>query len=156
MSEPASSADDVARFHRGFAAMSSDRAWALTLLEPSAARDEEMLQASYASAWHWSQVGSMLNWARAAVLLAEVHSRLGNGEQAWAYAERVRIYFQEVESPPWEAALIQTVHAHAASASGRTAEHGASYARATAALAAIADEEERRIVGRTFALVPKP
>lgn len=155
MSESASQ-EDVARFHRGFAAMSNDRAWALTLLEPSAARDEGMLQASYASAWHWSQVGTVLNWARAALLLAEVHALLGNGEQAWVYAERVRTFFLEVESPKWEAALIQTVHAHAASASGRTAEHRASYERATAALAAIGDEEERSIVARTFALVPKP
>jgi hypothetical protein len=155
VSEPTSQ-EDVARFHRGFAAMSNDRAWALSLLEPSPARDEEMLQASYASAWHWSQVGTVLNWARAALLLAEVHALLGNGEQAWVYAERVRLFFLEVESPKWEAALVQTVHAHAASAGGRAAEHRASYERAIAALAAIPDEEERSIVARTFALVPKP
>ena len=155
MSEPASQ-EEVARFHRGFAAMSNNRAWALSLLEPSAARDEEMLQASYASAWHWSQVGTVLNWARAALLLAEVHSRLGNGEQAWAYAERVRTYFLGVESPSWEKALVQAVHAHAASTSGRLAEHRASYERAVVALASVPDEEERSIVARTFALVPKP
>ncbi len=155
MSEP-TSPDDVARLHRGFAAMSNNRAWELTLLVPSAARDEEMLQASYASAWHWSQVGTVLNWARSAVLLAEVHARLENGEQAWAYAERVRTFFADVESPKWETALIHSVHAHAAWANRRAVEHRASYERAVEALAAIADEEERGIVARTFALVPRP
>lgn len=155
MSEPASQ-EEIARLHRGFAAMSNNRAWALSLLESSAARDEEMLQASYASAWHWSQGGTVLNWARAALLLAEVHALLGNGEQAWAYAERVRVFFLEAESPVWEQALVQAVHAHAASASGRSAEHRASYGRAVETLAAIPDDEERSVVGRTFALVPKP
>ena len=148
--------DDLDRFHRGCAAICNNRAWELSLLEASPARDEEMLQAAYASAWHWSQIGNELHWARAAVLLAEVHALLGHGEQAWVYAERVRSFFAQVQAPDWEAALVLAIHAHAAFASGRAEEHRASYERATIALQAIADEEERRIVSRTFAIVPKP
>lgn len=60
--------EDPAKLHRKFAATSNNRAWELSPLERTSAQDEEMLQASYASAWHWGQVGNELDRIRAATL----------------------------------------------------------------------------------------
>lgn len=115
-----------------------------------------MLHAAHASAWHWSKVGTELNRMRATMLLAEVHALLGLGGPALRYAEEMREYFLRVGAPDWEIAFVHVVHAHAASAAGETAAHGASYESAAAAIQAVSNEEERRIVASTFSHVPKP
>ena len=71
-------------------------------------------------------------------------------------AEAVRTYFLTRQTDDWELALVHTVHAHAASAAGAVGRYRDSYARAVDAIAAIADEEDRRIVLETFAQVPEP
>jgi len=115
-----------------------------------------MLDAAHASAWHWAKVGSELNRMRATMLLAEVHALLGFGQSALAYAEEMRAYFLGGQSPAWELAFVHVVHAHAASAAGDAEKHRASYGRAVAAIDAVSNDEERRLVDRTFSQVPKP
>jgi hypothetical protein len=44
----------------------------------------------------------------------------------------------------------------AASAAGETEKHRASYGLALAAIEAVSNEEEKRIVARTFRYLPKP
>ena len=69
----------------------------------------------------------------------------------------MRDYFvARAETPDWELAFAHTIHAHAAAAAGRKAEQQTSYELATAAVAAIADPEDRAIVMQTFLQVPKP
>jgi hypothetical protein len=113
-------------------------------------------QRAHASAWHWTKVGTELNRMRATMLLAEIHALLGLGRSALAYAEEMRTYFLGVQSPDWEVAFVHVVHAHAASAAGKTEKHRASYRLAVAALDALSSEEERRNVADTFGHVPKP
>ena len=72
------------------------------------------------------------------------------------YAEEMREYFLRVGAPEWETAFVHAIHAHAAAVAGQSQAHAASYALATEALAAIPDEEDRRIVARTLDHVPKP
>ncbi len=100
-------------WHRRFAAAANNRAWDLSVQSRNAAEDQEMLNAAYASAWHWTKVGTELNRMRAAMLLAEVHALLGLGHSALAYAEKMRAYFLGVQSPDWEVAFVHVVHAHA-------------------------------------------
>jgi hypothetical protein len=147
---------DRAAWHERFAAECNNRAWDLSLATRSAADDREMLDAAHASAWHWAEIGTELNRMRATMLLAEVHALLGMGERALAYAEEMRAYFVAHECPDWEIAFCHAIFAHAAHAAGRAAEHRDAYAEAEAALATIADDEERGIVAATFAHVPRP
>jgi hypothetical protein len=105
-------------------------------------------------AWHWWKVGAELNRMRATMLLAEVHSLLGFGPSALAYAEEMREYFLRVGAPDWETAFVHVVHAHAASAAREAVKHRASYESAVAALGNISNEEEQRIVASTFSHVP--
>jgi hypothetical protein len=148
--------EEVATWHRRFAAAANNRAWDLSVQTRNAAEDQEMLNAAHASAWHWTKVGSELNRMRATMLLAEVHALFGLGQSALAYADEMRTYFLGVQSPDWEVAFVHVVHAHAASAAGETEQHRASYGLAVAALEAVSNEEERSIVASTFGHVPKP
>jgi hypothetical protein len=93
---------------------------------------------------------------RATMLLAEVHSLLGYGQSALAYAEEMREYFLRVGAPDWETAFVHAIHAHAASAAGEGVKHRASYESAVVALGEISNEQERRNVVSTFSHVPKP
>ena len=68
----------------------------------------------------------------------------------------MRAYFLAQESPDWEVAFSHAIYAHAAHVAGRAAEHRDAYAQAEAALAAIANDEERAIVTATFRHVPPP
>jgi len=155
VSEP-KAPEEATAWHRRFAAASNNRAWTLAEQVRNPAEDQEMLDAAHASAWHWCKVGTELNRARATMLLAEVHALLGHGKSAVRYAEEMREYFLRVGAPDWETAFVHVVHAHAASAAGETAEHRKSYELAVAALDAVSNEEERRVVASTFRHVPKP
>jgi hypothetical protein len=152
----AKASEEATAWHRRFAAAANNRAWDLSEQTRNPAEDEEMLNAAHASAWHWARVGSELNRMRATMLLAEVHALLGSGHSAMAYAEEMRTYFLGVQSPASELAFVHVVHAHAASAAGQAEKHRASYGLALAAIEAVSNEEEKRIVTRTFRHVPKP
>ncbi|HTJ04243.1 MAG TPA: hypothetical protein VL624_02785 [Caldimonas sp.] len=155
MSEQASESERAA-WHKRFASECNNRAWELTTATRSAADDREMLDVAHASAWHWGKVGGELNRMRATMLLAEVHALLGMGERALAHADEMRAYFLAQQSPDWEIAFAHAIYAHAAHVAGRASEHRDAYAEAEAALAAIADDEDRAIVAATFRLVPPP
>ena len=116
----------------------------------------EMLDTAHASAWHWSFAGAALEKARATMLLAEVHALLGMAPSALRYAEEMREFFLREGAPDWEIAFVHAIHAHAAAIAGRREAHAESHALAAAALGAIADEEERAIVAKTFEHVPAP
>jgi hypothetical protein len=148
--------EDANAWHRRFAVASNNRAWELSVQSRSGAEDQEMLNAAHTSAWHWWKVGTELNRMRATMLLAEVHALLGFGKSALGYAEEMREYFLRAGAPEWETAFVHVVHAHAASAAGETAKHRISYELAVAALGAVSNEEERRVVASTFSHVPKP
>lgn len=140
-----------------FAMEYNNRAWDLSV-QPTrtAEEDHELLNVAHASAMHWHIVGTELNHMRATMLLAEVHALLGFGASALAYAEEMRAFFLERESPDWEIAFVHTIHAHAAHVAGKQDLYTESYAKAVQAIDAIAEEKERKIVLDTFTLVPPP
>lgn len=116
----------------------------------------EILDTAHASAWHWRVVGKELNHMRSVMLLALVHARMNMGPSAWAYAERMRMYFTEKpETPDWELAFTHTVHALAAHAYGKTAEYKASRQAAFQSLETIQDAADREVVMKTFQLLPQ-
>ncbi len=156
MPEPATNpaTDD---WHRAVAVECNNRAWALSVQPRAPAEDAEMLDAAHTSAWHWARVGTELNRMRATMLLAEVHALLGHGATALAYATTMRDYFVgRADTPDWEIAFTHAIHAHAAAAAGDAATHRTAHVLASAAVAAVADREDREIVEQTFRLVPAP
>jgi len=148
---------DLAAWHRYFAVEANNRAWQLSVEDRDLAKDREMLDAAHTSALHWAVVGTELNHMRAKMLLAEVHALLGHGATAFAYAREMRKYFLgKADTPDWEIAFAHAVYAHAAHAAGELAQHRAAYQEAAAAVATVADQEDRATVLKTFRQVAAP
>ena len=149
--------EELDKWHRFFAVENNNRAWDLAS-QSSRTLDEstEMLNAAHASALHWSKVGSKLNIVRANMLLAEVHALLGMGESSLALSEEVSNFFQNQEADAWERAFVETIHAHAAAVAGKHDVHAERYRAAEVAIASISDEEDRKVVLKTFDQVPAP
>jgi len=148
---------DFKSWHRYFAIECNNRAWDLA---GQAVRSEdeawEMLNAAHAAAWHWNNVGTDLNQMRARSLLAEVHALMGFGQSALGLSGQARSYFLSRETDDWELAFAHAIHAHAALVAGDQLTYRNSYRDAIRAIDAIGDEEDRKIVLKTFNQVPRP
>ena len=147
---------DARDWHKRFAINANNLAWDLSIQPRTSAQDREMLDAAHASSYHWRLIGTELNCMRAKMLLAEVHALLGDGAMALSLAKTMHAYFLGRETPDWELAFTHAIHAHAAWVAGQSDLHRSAHAEAVAAIAAIADEENRRIVVATFMHVPLP
>ena len=144
-------------WHRHFAAAANNKAWAMAEMPRSQVDVPALLNAAHASAWHWQVVGNELNQKRALMLVAQAHAVAGLGESALRYSTEMRAYFlAQASTPDWELAFVHAIHANAAHAAGDKAQHRNSYALAESAIKAIADDEDRGIVLRLFAQVPRP
>jgi hypothetical protein len=74
--------------HQEFAKSANGQVWNLLMKESrSPEEDQEMLEAAYASAYHWRVVGTPLHHQRAEWMLAHVHTVLGNAEAALTHAQ---------------------------------------------------------------------
>ena len=148
--------NDTNSWHRYFAMECNNRAWQLAVQSRTGEEDLEMLNAAHAAALHWQVIGTEMNTMRATILLAEVQALLGFGVSAFRYAEDMRHYFLDGDTPDWEIAFTHAIHAHAAAVAGEVDHHRASYHAARQAIDAIVDDEDRAIVLQTFDQVPAP
>ncbi|MBI5279545.1 MAG: hypothetical protein HY854_24145 [Burkholderiales bacterium] len=150
--------DEAHKWRLDLARQANNRGWQLA--EDHGREPEyhaEMLDAAHASAWLWSAVGNEINRMRAQMLLAQVHALVGDGARALAYASEMRDFFVgHVDTPDWELAFAHVIFAHAAQVAGRRQPYVEAYALAKQAVAAIAEDEDRAIVMKTFAQVPAP
>ena len=152
-----SSSTEFQEWQRQLVMRCNNRAWSLSVQSRTPAEDREMLDAAHTSAYHWAQVGSELNRLRATMLLAEVHALLGHGATALSFATEMRDYFLgNSETPDWEIAFTHAIYAHCAYTAGNFEHYRAAHKEATAALAAIAADDDRQIVLKKFRQVPAP
>ncbi|MGB2881884.1 MAG: hypothetical protein WBC08_08965 [Rhodoferax sp.] len=147
---------DALAWHKRFAVQTNNRAWDLTTVVRTPEQDREMLDAAHASAWHWAVIGTELNRMRATMLLAEVHALLGQGASSFQFAQEMHAYFLANDTPDWEVAFAHAIYAHAACIAGASAIHRRAYESAKVAIQAIASEEDRAIVMKTFVQIPQP
>ena len=156
MAESASP-EEIALWQRRLAAQANNHAWQLSeSASRSPAEDEEMLQAAHAAMYFWKIVGNATNHAHAALLLAHVYALLKLGGPARHYLARCEPHFSDGNAEPWEKAIGFAVKANVAAASGNSEGHGSCYAEAERLIAALPNPEDRRIVGATLRVVPKP
>jgi hypothetical protein len=148
---------DSREWQRQTAMKCNNRAWDLAVKPRTPAEDIEMLDVAHTSAWHWGQIGGELERMRATMLLAEVHALLGHGRTAMALATQMRGYFLDrPDTPDWELAFTHAIYAHSALRAGDDKAYRTAWNQASAAMAAIADDEDRQIVAQTFDQVPAP
>lgn len=144
MSEPPF---DLERGHRWFAAACNNRAWDLAA-QPTrtAAEAREMLLAAYAAAYHWSQVGTPLNDARADVTLAHALAVQGEGAPALEHARRALAHLEADPGEDWDLAFAHLEMAHAAAVLGDRPLYERHIALAEALGEAVEDPEDQQVV----------
>ncbi len=134
---------------RGLAAGLYNLTW--TLLEQegrSADEVDRMIHAAHASRLHWDVVGLPVNRARGEWLCSRVYAVLGRGESALWHARRCLAILEAggegIEDWDLPAAYEALARAHAVA--GDAVESEAWRGRSRAALAGVADAEDRELI----------
>lgn len=144
--------------HRRLGVDLFNHVWRLLELEDrSAEQDDEMVHAAHASAWHWSQSGVDDLPQRLAVgewQVSRVYAVLGRGEPALHHARRCLAMAEAGGLEDWVLASASEAMARAMAAAGDRDGLEEWRARAVAATAAIADDEDREVIEGDLATLP--
>ena len=141
---------------RRLAAACFNKTW--TLLEKddrTPEDDDEMLHCAHASRYHWGEIGTAANRARGEWQCARVYAVLGRPEPALHHARRC---LEICESDPgaledWDLPFAYEALARAHALGGEAAEAARCLAQARALGAAIAEEDERALLGADLATI---
>ncbi len=119
-----------------------------TLLERenrTRADDDEMLNATHASAYHWSRAAGAgpENAARSQWQISRVNAVLGRGDAAVYHAERCLEHCTQNGIGDWDIASAYEALARAHRVAGNDAEYRRNLELGREALAQVADEEDR-------------
>ena len=132
-----------------------------TLIEKAArspAETDEMIHAAHASRYHWSKAGTTANLGRGEWQCSRVYATLGRGEPAVWHARRCVEYSEAAaaagEAESWDVPSSYEAMARALAVAGNRTEAEEWRARARAAVAAIAEPEDRQIIEQDLATLP--
>ena len=149
--------EEVALWHRRFAVELFNRSWDLLELgERSADDDAEMLAAAFASAWHWSQVGTAENVALGDHQISKVASHVGQPALALHYARRALEAIEVGHFGDWQVAAAYEGMARASAAAGDISGRDYWVQRCTVALGAVPDAADRSVVAQQLLNLPDP
>jgi DNA-binding transcriptional MerR regulator len=123
----------------------------------TALETDEMIHRAHASRWHWARVGETVNLARGEWLCSRVYATLGRGEPALWHARRSVEITEALDADarePWDLAAAYETMARASFAAGDPASGGLWKAKATAAVEAIPDADDREPIAQDLATLP--
>jgi hypothetical protein len=114
--------------------------------------DDEMLNATHASAYHWSRVGGTgpEHPARSQWQISRVNAVLGRGDAAVYHAERCLEHCTQNGIGDWDLASAYEALARAHGVAGNDAEYRRYLELAREALAQIADEDDREHIAEAL------
>jgi hypothetical protein len=144
--------EEVAKWQLALAPRAFNRAWEL-LDQGSLNRDqeEEMLAATFAQRHHWYQVGTPHNWAIADWQISRVASVLGYADLARRFGERSLELAAEHDLGPFVTGFAHEAIARSAASVDDVETFSEHLELARAALAAIADDEDRDLLAADLA-----
>lgn len=116
--------------------------------------DAAMIHLAHASRHHWGSVGTPQNLAIGEWQVARVYAELGRGEPAVYHSERARAISEGAEIEDWCRASVLESLARSYAVAGDRATASDYRDRAVAAVATIADPEEREIIARDVESLP--
>ena len=149
--------EDIPTAHRWFAIDCNNIAWDLaTQPKRNADEDLQMFNAAHASAYHWSQVGEPLNYARADTLLSHVHALLSQGRNALFFGKRALNYCQNNPCDELDLATAYSEVAFAHFVLKQPSEHLDFYEEACKSGKNISDYVDREIFFSEFSNIPAP
>jgi hypothetical protein len=143
--------------HRQLGVDLFNKTWTLMRVsERTRADDDEMLHCAHASAYHWLQVGTQAHRARSEWLCSRVYTVLALPEPALRHARRC---LELVEAAPgemeeWDLAAAHEAVARACATAGDLDGARRHVELGRAALAQIADEEDRTQLENDLATIP--
>jgi tetratricopeptide (TPR) repeat protein len=139
-----SESDEERDQHRRYGKELNNLTWRL-LQKPdrSLEEDETMIHAAHASSYHWSIVGTPVNFARGEWLISHAHAVLQRPEGAIHYAKRCLQICRDNEIADFDIAYAHEGMARAHAAAGQKIEAEKHLRLAKEAGSRIADEEDR-------------
>lgn len=130
--------------HRRLGVDLFNHTWALLEKENrTALEDDEMLDATHASAYHWRVVGAPENLARSQWQISRVNAVLGRGEAAVYHGQRCVDHCLEHGIGDWDLAFAYEALARGHKVAGNRAEYERALALAREAGAKIAEADDR-------------
>jgi DNA-binding transcriptional MerR regulator len=143
--------------HRTLGVDLFNKTWTLMEKSPrTPEEDDEMIHMAHASAFHWQQVGTRANRSRSEWQCSRVHVLLGQTDQALYHARRCLEIAEANEDgsmEDWDLPGAYEALARANSVAGNLDEARDWAERGRAATAAIADEDERKVMEADFATI---
>lgn len=118
------------------------------------ADDALMIHMAHASAYHWLQVGGPQNFARSHWLCSRMYCVLGRAEPAIYHARLAFDVCEQNNVGDWDLAFAYEALARAYALAGDPAESGQWLAKARAASADIAEDEDRELLLGDLATIP--
>lgn len=121
------------------------------------AETDEMIHRAHASRWHWARVGAEVNLARGEWLCSRVYATLGRGEPALWHARRsveINEALPTDAREAWDLPAAYEAMARASFAAGDPASGALWKAKATTALEAIAEADDREQIAQDLATLP--
>jgi hypothetical protein len=140
--------------HREWGKRANMRVWALLGdgVPADDATAREAVDAAHASQWHWQYAGGELEHQRGEWLLSRVYAVTGDGPAALRHAQRCWAITETEGYEDFDRAYACEALARAYSVNGDSVAAQEWRARATAAGALIADDEDRKIFDSDLAL----
>lgn len=121
------------------------------------AETDEMIHRAHASRWHWARVGAAVNLARGDWLCSRVYATIGRGEPALWHARRCLEIHESLaagDREAWDLPSAYEAMARASFTAGDPASGALWKAKAAAALAEIADADDRLPIEQDLATLP--
>ena len=147
---PISADDDLA-----LGAWCFNRTWDLIEKEDrTPAEDEEMLVTAFAARYHWSRVGTPVNFARGEWQIARVYGVLGRHQEAVRHSRRCLEITESASLRDFDLAFAYEGMARSLALAGNTDEARGFAARAATAGTQIAEEEDRQLFMGDLATLP--
>ncbi|MDX2001992.1 MAG: hypothetical protein SFW35_06160 [Chitinophagales bacterium] len=137
---------DPMEAHKFFAINLYNQVWDL-IEKPNRTEEDNtlMLDAAYASAYHWLQVGTPVNFQRSEWQLARVNIVLGNKEAAMQHAQKCFALTQEHRLIDFDLAFAYETMARAFALNGKSTEYEQYKALAVKASEQIEDADDREV-----------
>lgn len=138
--------------HRQLGVDLFNRTWALLDQERrTKLEDDEMLNATHASAYHWSRVGGPEHRARGEWQISRVNAVLGRGEAAVHHAQRCLDHCLEHGIADWDIAFAYEALARGHRVAGNDDEYRRNLGLAREAGARIAEDDDRELLEKDLA-----
>jgi DNA-binding transcriptional MerR regulator len=121
------------------------------------AETDELIHRAHASRWHWARVGEAVNLARGEWLCSRVYATVGRGEPALWHARRcveINEALAADQRESWDLAGAYEAMARASFTAGDTASGALWKAKASAAIEAIEDADDRLPIAQDLATLP--